>query len=771
LRRPAKASSAGSVEGSGNSRGRFRRALAALAGTASLALAMALVAAPAASAAPWGFEQVTPPVKGAGALSNLDTFRTSPDGNSFLYTTNSEFSSVPVESQPLYVRYIGHRGADKWTNRALDAPYDRGVGSGATAPAFMSVLASSYNLRYVIVSSTIALTPGATEGGTNLYMRDTVSGEDRLIATHPNPKSSLQFSSTYGTQGISYVAPDGQSALFNSSMGMTPDGYECGEELNCSGSLYSWTASGGIEVASLLPAAEGGISIKDAGGLNPGENGPRESMPYTNGLDYIYFTQYAELNLRGIFVRTGDVTEPVSYSRITNDKSDLEPANIMATSDGGRYLLLQTMLGGDPLTADSPSGGEDTSRKYLYRYDALNPEDLTYVGMIGGNVGALQMSRDGQTVAFQSSRALLPGAVEEEANLYIWRDGELQLGAPSYGSTFAAKLSALSENGRYFAFTSNALSLLNEFGQSVSSPACRPLPFGEGDGPCDQVYVFDADATSNQLQCASCREDGAPQLGIAGVPTSGNDGAARLDAHLPQLVANDGTVFFATKDPVLDSDKNKLEDVYAYKDGEVRLLSRALQGLSSRFLDATTDGKSVFISTDDPIAPTDIDRMFDVYLTREGAGFPYTSPPAIPPCDGLETCRDGVPPALAPASPGSAFFNGRGNAKGDSKARKQKVSVAKAKAAVGPTASLSVKAPGKGTLKLSGNGVKTATKSVAKAATYRLKATLTGAAKRALEKSGQLKKKVKVTFTPRQGKPSSVTIQVTYKAAAKRMGN
>lgn len=80
-------------------------------------------------------------------------------------------------------------------------------------------------------------------------------------------------------------------------------------------------------------------------------------------------------------------------------------------------------------------------------------------------------------------------------------------------------------------------------------------------------------------------------------------------------------------------------------------------------------------------------------------------------------------------------------------------------------------APGKGRLKLSGAGVKPVSKAVAKAATYRVKATLTGAAKRALKKSGQVRKKVKVTFTPREGKASSVTLQVTYKAAATRKGN
>jgi hypothetical protein len=331
-------------------------------------------------------------------------------------------------------------------------------------------------------------------------------------------------------------------------------------------------------------------------------------------------------------------------------------------------------------------------------------------------------------------------------------------------------LGVLSENGRYVVFTDNSARLADRFDQENISDKCPPN-FGTGPGPCDQVFLFDADATGEQLHCVSCRPDGAAPNGISGDPLTGNSSYARMDEHQMQTAANDGTAFFTTKDGLLPQDNNELEDVYAYKDGELRLVSRAAAGMASRFLDATYDGKTVFFATNDPIVGTDTDRAYDIYMTREGAGYPFNPVVPVPPCDGVEACRGGVPPSAAAASPGSAFFNGRGNAKGDSKARKQKVSVAKAKAATGATAALRVRAPGKGTLKLSGAGVKTATKSVAKAATYRLKATLTGAAKRALAKAGVVKKKVKVTFIPRQGKSSSVTVQVTYKAAANRKGN
>ena len=86
------------------------------------------------------------------------------------------------------------------------------------------------------------------------------------------------------------------------------------------------------------------------------------------------------------------------------------------------------------------------------------------------------------------------------------------------------------------------------------------------------------------------------------------------------MVSNDGTVIFTTFDGLVAEDGNGLKDVYAYRDGVVRLVSRAMPGYSSRFLEASVDGKAIFFSTDDPISPTDTDKSVDVYVTRVGCG-------------------------------------------------------------------------------------------------------------------------------------------------------
>ncbi len=731
-----------------------------------VALTLAAIAAtPAAADQPWGFEMVTPPVKGAGTVSYVDTFRTSPDGEALLYTANSPFSSIPTESSPAYTRYIARRGADGWNNRALDPPYDAGLGSGV-AFAINGVIGSSYNLDYVLIASTSALTPGATEGGGNLYMRNTRTGETKLVATSPRRVLSTMYTGLQGPTAVNYVAPDGKAAIFGALPALVPGAPENAEHVTSGATAYSWTESGGVEALSELPDGE---IVLGAGGGNGTENGPRESMAYEGGLEYAYFTHFNESGYHGVYVRHGGVVTPVSYSRIPEASTDLAPAIVDSVSRNGRYMLFHT--GGNyRLTADTPEGLES---EYLYRYDAVN-DSLDFIGTYRayGSAGVIRMTQDGQTIAFQSINALTEGAVEGQPNVYVWRNGTLKLAAvlgssESSGASPSFSLHTLSANGRYLAFTDNSGSLAERFGQATTSPNC-PVKFFGGDGPCDQVYLYDVE--SEDLQCASCLPDGAPPAGNAGDPITENSGYDRMDSHQMQNVADDGTVFFTSKDGLLPSDKNELEDVYAYHDGNLRLVSRATQGDMARFIEATPDGKTVFIATNDPISPTDTDRAVDIYMTREGAGFPYTPPPTTAPCEGAESCRDGVAPRPGSPSPGSATFSGRGNAKGDSKARKPRVSVAKAKSAKGATASLLVRAPGKGTLRVSGAGIKPAAKSVGKAATYRLKATLTAGAKRALKKSGQLRKRVKVTFMPREGTASSVTLAVTYKAAATRKG-
>ena len=749
--------------------GPIRRALA-LAGTT--AVFAGLVGGGSAVAAPWGFEQVTPVNKGGGAISYVDTFRTSPDGNTFLYTTNSEFAELPAEGQPAYMRYIGRRGPDAWSNRSLDPPYDAGAGSGV-ALNIMGVTRTSYGLDHAIMGSTIAKTPGAIEGGGNVYLRDTQTGEYTLLAASENRILSLLFTTNYGAANSQWVAPDGSAAIFSSPVALVPGAPENAanpEDLVKGGAAYGWTAENGLEALTVLPASEGG-TIVPLGSWGAGnETGPRESTPRHNGLDHFYFSPVIDYNIRGVYERTGGVTYPVSYSRVTGDQSDVKPAVVLSTSDNGEYMLFQTKED-TPLTSDTviPEGEAGGPVSYLYRYTQAD-KSIEYVGTVAGYSGAFQMTQDGQTVGFQSNLKLTEDAIDLEPNLYLWHDGDLQLiatpEATSSGAQTPTGMRVLSENGRYLVFNDDSIRLTEQFDQERMSPNC-PAFFSTEPGPCDQVFLFDAEAPAGeQLHCVSCRPDGAAPNGDSGDPLTGNSAFARMDEHQMQTVANDGTAFFTTKDGLLPEDDNELEDAYAYKDGELRLLSRAANGMASRFLDATYDGKTVFIATNDPIVGSDNDSAYDIYMTREGAGYPFNPVVPVPPCDGLEACRGASPAPPANAPSGSAFFEGRGNPS----TKPGVVKLARATTS-GPVATLRVKVSGKGRLTAGGKGLKKAAKATGKAGVYKLQLRLNAKAKKALNRKGKLRKKVRVTFTPTEGRASSLTRTLTFNTTANGKGN
>jgi hypothetical protein len=707
----------------------------------------------------WGFEQVSPVNKGAATVQSVNTFQTSPDGTSFLYTTTGPFLEVPAESSPTFVRYLGTRGPDKWGNRALDVPY-RGSEQPNFQTAEMSVVGASANLTYVIVASSRALTPGAFENGSNLYMRDTSTGALTFVAGNGDGSFVNQYTYPKSSFGIKWIADDGRSALFTFSSPLLPGAP--------GGALYGWTAGGGLEAKSVMPADEGGAIVPVLSAGNDSEIAPREPLPRTDALAHVYFQRFTgEGTGEGaVYVRSGNQTKLVSYSRIPGDDPTAPViARVDSVSDGGRYLFFHTT--GVRLTPDSPEQGEGL----LYRYDVTDGS-LDFVAAMGslGSQGVLQTTQDGRTVAFQSPYALAPGAVERfeygysAKNLYVWHDGDIKFvetseAGPFPGSTAASPatfLHLLSPDGRYLSFTDSAPSVAEAFGQENISPACS----GHSRSACDVVYLYDA--VTEKLTCASCSPTGSPSQGNAGEPASDSPGNTLMDAHQQQTVTDDGRVFFTTPDSLLPADSNGANDVYEYFGGGLRLVSRATQGTSAKLLDATPDGKTIFFLTNDAIVSTDTDRSVDVYATREGGGYPEAPVVATPPCSGSD-CREATVPTASPPHPGSTAFVGPGNSTNKKSGR---VSVSGSKSIVGPSGALGVKAPGKGKLTATGSGIKRTSRQVAKAGRYSLKVALTAQARTALAKNGKTRQKVTVSFKSSDGSGSKVTVTLTFKAPA-----
>lgn len=759
MRRLAMASSVGSIEGSGSSHGRIRRAFGALAGAGSLALVLALFVAPTASAA-WGFEQVSPFEKGNGTVSAIDTFTAAPDGESILYSAAGSFAEVPSRSVPAYVRYFAERGSDRWVSKATDPPYDLPTGGVPTGARFsiMETLRSSVNQRYSIEASSRALTPGAIQGGSNLYMQDNRTGELTLMLADPNIDVVRLSLTTLGETNYLWVAPDGKGALFYVTIEL--EGQPAG--------LVQWTEQGGIEYVGYYPP-EGGVQKTGLGTVFAQETGTREPLPADDALSKIYLSSGGSGTPGDpTYLRENGVVTPISVSQKTGDEGRVAKAQPNAVADGGRYAFFTTTEGA--LTDETP---ESASARILYRYDSTD-DSLDYIGYGGSSgtsMGVIQASPDGSTVAFVSTAALTPGsepAPSKSMNLYLWRNGQLHRifktdVNSSMGSSWSARsLFSLSRNGRYLSFTDNSASLASKYGTDTVSLACAEPKAPTVALSCDEAYVYDADANGGlgTLECASCVEGVAS--GGNGDPSSSNSGFNRYNNHAAQSVSNNGRVFFTTYESFDPSDKNGLPDAYEFHAGEHRLVSTGAEGKTARFVDASEDGKTIFFTTTDAIVPQDSDRVLDLYMTREGAGFPYTPPAETPPCLGLETCHGGIPGIMPGPNPSTATFHGRPNPE----IAIGRVTVTRA-AAAGKAVRVTVRVSGPGKVTASGPGLRRVSKRATKAGKVTLLLRLAPQSEQALKTHSRLSRKVTVSFQPAEGRRATATKALTLKAPGK----
>jgi hypothetical protein len=734
--------------------GAIRRTLALASTTAVFA---GLIGASSAAAADWGFEQVSPFDKGTAAVSAIDTFTVSRDGERMLYSAMGSFNEVPSVSIPLYNRYFATRGEDRWYSRSTELPYDIDENGIGTSGQFgvMITLRASVNLKYALNISARALVPGAIENGSNLYMQELATGKLKLVAASPNNAWARSSLNHLGQTAYVWVGPNGDEALFASN-----------QELNgIPAGIFKWTEEGGVEPGSFdalgnpNPASD---LLVPPGGTDIGTHEP---LPAEGALNHLYLSRNF---LMPASVVENEQAVPISVSQREDDEGTVKNAAVAAVADEGRFAFI---ISNGPLTEDMPLNSDKT----LHRYDRTNGA-LIYIGH-GDNsetgIQVIQASEDGQTVAFISTAGLLPGvtpAPMNASNLYLWRNGSLRfVSTGEAGSNIGAFMRArtlhvLSRNGRYLYFTDNSIALAEQFGVEPTSLACAEPKAPAVPLPCNQAYLYDAGATGpDKLQCLSCVEGTA--LGHNGDPQTSNSGYTRFNNHPAQFVSNDGRAFFATKNAYDPGDTNGLADVYEFHDGEHRLVSTAASGHSARFVDASDNGKTVYFTTTAPIVPQDQDKALDLYVTREGAGFAYDPDTGTPPCQGLEACHGPIPGAAPGAGPSTPAFEGLVNptiVNGTVKMSKAKVR--------GSVATLTVRVSTRGRVSAAGNGLVKATRQAKKAGKVTLRVRLTGKSKAALRKGGSLKRTVRVSFAPEDGRGASASRALAFTASTGKGG-
>jgi hypothetical protein len=348
-----------------------------------------------------------------------------------------------------------------------------------------------------------------------------------------------------------------------------------------------------------------------------------------------------------------------------------------ASVDGSKVFFIDNTK-----LTPAPAAAGDLYRYNVKKFEEGNPEPLTnltaHVGEAAKVQGVLGVSEKGDYAYFVATGSLtatpnvrgeLP--VPTGSNLYAWHEGDaephfiatLGAGDASDWTTQLSKQTArVSPDGRHLAFLSEK-SLTKFDNRVIGTPICQG-----SSSLCTEVYLYDFE--SQELACASCNPSGARPAGTSSVPTW------RTPYEQPRYLLNDGRAFFESVDALDPLDTNHKRDVYEFEPADmgscttgsptyseasggcIDLISTGSSGDASYLLDASTDGRDVFLATRQQLVPQlDKDTVFDVYDARVG-GSPYQPPE--PACEG-EGCRGAGTAASATPSPGTPSFIGPGN--------------------------------------------------------------------------------------------------------------
>jgi len=358
--------------------------------------------------------------------------------------------------------------------------------------------------------------------------------------------------------------------------------------------------------------------------------------------------------------------------RTTPDPAGPQHAVFWTASTDMRRVFFTSL---EQLTNDDSNANVD-----LYMFDASAPagsrltrisvQDPSLSGGLPANVDiVLGASDDGHTVYFTSAAPLLPGDPSFSSpteGIYMWTDAggspQLRFVAPLLNNyTLENRVagagwsggqiveSRVSPDGRFLLFsTRDGSGILSQYGQrDYDHGACAD----SNGAPCRELYLYDAQGTRPdlQMQCVSCRPDGATATASADDSVQAFIGAASSAGIFDHALSTDGRVFFSTAEPLVPEDVNGTSDAYEWEGGQVHLLTDGQSSSPSFFLDASPGGADVFVMTRARLTGWDTDSAYDLYDVRQPlpdhpAGVGDPPPPTIP-CMPIDGCR---PPALQP---------------------------------------------------------------------------------------------------------------------------
>jgi hypothetical protein len=457
----------------------------------------------------------------------------------------------------------------------------------------------------------------------------------------------------------------------------------------------------------------------------------------------------------------GSATPTQIAPEVTTASGSVIPSFMTAATNGS--VVFFTDGDGAALTSDTVSG----SGQNLYEYNVATgtTTDLTGGQTLAQVDGVLGASSDGSYVYFVAEGALASGATANAENLYVEHNGT---------TTFIATLASGADSSDW---DGAATARVTPDGTHLAFDSTNPLTgFDNTDAntgnPDDEIFLYNANTGS--LVCASCNVTGQKPVGSASLDQAEGGLLGNGGLYLQHNLSDDGSrLFFDSFDAIVPSDNNFHlvnsqsvgQDVYEYENGQKFLITSGTSDDDSLFYDANPSGNDVFFATRAQLTPQDVDGQQDIYDARVNGGFPAPSP--LPPCVG-NACRPQTTPPPPPTI-ASVIFVGPGNQKSTAPAtrtKKARIAVLSRVVVKGFRFSIKVRVPARGSLAVSGSGLKTLRKQVRAGHSYKLTLGLTAGKRRALEKKGKRRQKIMVhlVYKPTTGAPSSTIVPVTVKA-------
>jgi hypothetical protein len=568
---------------------------------ALLALATATLEADAAVPAHGrAWELVTPPNPNGAMIGAISAVV--PTGDRLGFMT---IGSLPgSEGGSLTTLNFAKRTASGWDSVPLMPAYSNAV-MGLTAPPLAH--AANSDLSTWLWGSTRPFTPdGPVSPAIGLYSRETY-GKTTLVANVGASEITVAGTSA-----------DARRLVFRTQAKLLP------EDVRPSGSsqVYEATAAG----LRLVGVDDGGVPLSNCGAIAGSER--FSPNPVSRDARRIFVTSpfsTCGTSRKRVYLRENGATTEVSASRCTrSDCNSAADVKFMGATPSGSVAFVATS---QQLTDDDLDTGQD-----LYRYDVaggtLSRVSAGPPGVVAAVVpSAAYSSDDGSRAYFVATGALVPGkGTAGMPNVYMSDDQGLHFVAtiapsepwvsmtvPLAGETFALRQEIqLTPEGHRLLIRSR-LALTPDDVDSMQD-----------------AYLYDAeDDTLTRISGTAGSGNGAFDVDVAQSPTPGLYAVRPVAGHPAHSLSDDGRhVFFRTDEALTPDDDNTTIDVYEWRDGVLGLVTSGAPSGSVRYDTASADGSSVFFTTDESLTPDDDDNGDpDLYVARQGGGFPVDAPP------------------------------------------------------------------------------------------------------------------------------------------------